>query len=53
MPRVLEFFAKRNLVPLRWISQLTGPGERELGYSGRRPDTGCRSLHCPLHQSAS
>ena len=30
MPRVLEFFAKRGLVPARWVSQLTGPGEREL-----------------------
>ena len=24
MPRVLEFFAKRGLVPSRWVSQMTG-----------------------------
>ncbi len=30
MPRVLELFAKRNLVPDRWHSDRTGPGRREL-----------------------
>ncbi len=30
MPRVLELFAKRNLVPLRWHSDVTGPGAKEL-----------------------
>lgn len=30
MPRVLELFAKRNLVPRRWHSDRTGPGGREL-----------------------
>ena len=30
MPRVLELFAKRNLVPSRWHSQVTGPKAREL-----------------------
>ena len=30
MPRVLELFAKRGLVPRRWISDVTGPGGREL-----------------------
>ncbi len=30
MPRVLELFAKRNLVPSRWHSDRTGPGGREL-----------------------
>ena len=34
MPRVLELFAKRNLVPSRWVSDLCGPiqrgGQREL-----------------------
>ncbi len=30
MPRVLELFAKRNLVPSRWVSDVTGPGGREL-----------------------
>lgn len=30
MPRVLELFAKRNLVPSRWHSDRTGRGGREL-----------------------
>lgn len=30
MPRVLELFAKRNLVPTRWVSDVCGPGGREL-----------------------
>ncbi len=30
MSRVLELFAKRNLVPARWVSDVVGPGEREL-----------------------
>ncbi len=30
MPRVLELFAKRNLVPSRWHSDRVGPGGREL-----------------------
>ena len=30
MPRVLEVFAKRNLVPSRWVSDVSGPGAREL-----------------------
>ena len=30
MPRVLELFAKRNLVPDRWHSDLGGPDGREL-----------------------
>ena len=30
MPRVLELFAKRNLVPDRWHSDRVGPGGREL-----------------------
>ncbi len=28
MPRVLELFAKRNLVPSRWVSDLNGPNQR-------------------------
>ena len=28
LPRVLELFAKRNLVPSRWISDLCGPPSR-------------------------
>ena len=30
MPRVLELFAKRNLVPTRWHSDVTGPSNRDL-----------------------
>ena len=30
MPRVLEVFAKRGLVPSRWYSTLDGPGGEEL-----------------------
>ena len=30
MPRVLELFAKRNLVPRRWHSDVSGPGAKEL-----------------------
>jgi hypothetical protein len=30
MPRILELFAKRGIVPRRWISDLAGPGGREL-----------------------
>ena len=30
MSRVLELFAKRNLVPSRWVSDVVGPGGREL-----------------------
>ncbi len=32
MPRVLELFAKRGLVPLRWVSGVTGQG---TGLGGR------------------
>ncbi len=32
MPRVLELFAKRGLVPRRWVSGVTGP---ETGSRGR------------------
>jgi acetolactate synthase small subunit len=30
MSRVLELFAKRGLVPSRWVSDLAGPGEDRL-----------------------
>ena len=30
MPRVLELFAKRGLVPCKWHSITTGPGEAAL-----------------------
>lgn len=50
MPRVLEFFAKRGLVPHRWIGQVTGPGGRELTLdiqvAGLTPDTGAYIARC-------
>ena len=50
MPRVMEFFAKRGLVPHRWVSQVTGPGGRELTLdiqvAGLAPDTGAYIAHC-------
>ena len=50
MPRVLEFFAKRGLVPTRWVSQLTGPGERELSIDiqvrNMAPETGRHIARC-------
>lgn len=30
MPRVLELFAKRSLVPARWVSDVTGARRRDL-----------------------
>ncbi|MFQ6018375.1 MAG: hypothetical protein ACE5KF_09275 [Kiloniellaceae bacterium] len=30
MPRVLELFAKRGLVPRRWVSDVAGPKGRDL-----------------------
>lgn len=42
MPRVLELFAKRNLVPTRWVSDVAGPARRELSIDiqveGLTPD---------------
>ena len=50
MPRVMEFFAKRGLVPHRWISQVTGPGGRELTLdiqvAGLNADTGAYIARC-------
>lgn len=44
MPRVLEFFAKRSLVPSRWHSDVAGPGGRDLSIdiqvAGLCPDEG-------------
>ena len=36
MPRVLELFAKRNLVPERWVSGVHGPAD--LGRAERGPE---------------
>ena len=30
MPRVLEIFAKRRLVPARWLSAVAGPRDGEI-----------------------
>ncbi len=54
MPRVLGLFAKRGLVPRRWISdatcQGTGPGGRELSIdvqvAGLAPETQAYIAHC-------
>ena len=50
MPRVLELFAKRGLVPRRWISDVTGPGGRELSIdvqvAGMAPDTQAYIARC-------
>ncbi len=50
MPRVLEFFAKRGLVPSRWFSRTQGPGERELWIdiqmSGLDRETGDYMARC-------
>lgn len=34
MPRVLELFAKRNLVPRRWVSGVHGPADGMPGRGG-------------------
>ena len=34
MPRVLELFAKRNLVPERWVSGVHGPADGEAPGRG-------------------
>ncbi len=51
MPRVLELFAKRNLVPSRWHSDVTGPSSRDLsidlqvvGLDGNTADYVARCL---------
>ncbi len=36
MPRVLELFAKRGLLPRRWVSDVTGPGGGPGGGHGGR-----------------
>ena len=35
MPRVLELFAKRNLVPERWVSGVHGPTDPQRAESNR------------------
>ncbi len=50
MPRVLELFAKRNLVPRRWVSDVSGPGGRDLSIdvqvAGVDPETHAHMARC-------
>ncbi len=50
MPRVLELFAKRGLVPRRWVSDRCGPGGRELTIdvqvAGLAPETQAYIARC-------
>ena len=50
MPRVLELFAKRGIVPRRWVSDVTGPGGRELSIdvqaAGLSPETQAYITRC-------
>ncbi len=50
MPRVMELFAKRGLVPRRWVSDVTGPGAGELSIdvqvAGLAPETQAYIARC-------
>ena len=50
MPRVLQLFAKRGLVPRRWVSDVAGPGGRELAIdvqvAGLAPETQAYIARC-------
>jgi acetolactate synthase small subunit len=50
MPRVLGLFAKRGLVPRRWVSDVTGPDARELAIdvqvAGLDPETQAYIARC-------
>ncbi len=50
MPRVLELFAKRGLVPRRWVSDVSGPGGRDLSIdvqiAGIDPETHAYMARC-------
>ncbi|WP_241503807.1 hypothetical protein [Ferruginivarius sediminum] len=50
MPRVLELFAKRNLVPDRWHSDVVGTARDELSIdlqvSDLTPETGAYIARC-------
>jgi acetolactate synthase small subunit len=50
LPRVLELFARRGLVPRRWVSDVTGPGGRELAIdvqvAGLAPETQAYLARC-------
>ncbi len=50
MPRVIELFAKRNLVPRRWVSDVSGPGGGDLSIdvqvAGVDPETHAYMAPC-------
>jgi hypothetical protein len=51
MPRVLELFSKRGLLPRRWVSDVTGPaGGHELAIdvqvAGMAPETQAHIARC-------
>jgi hypothetical protein len=50
MPRVLELFAKRNLVPSKWHSSVAGPAGEELHIdiqvAGMAPELGDYIARC-------
>lgn len=50
MPRVLELFAKRGLVPSRWVSDLSGARNRDLSIDiqieGLSPETADYMAQC-------
>ncbi len=54
MPRVLELFAKRGLVPRRWVSDVTGPETGSRGHelaidvqiAGLAPETQAYLARC-------
>ncbi len=50
MPRVLELFAKRSLIPERWISDVSGPDGRDLAIdvqvAGLSPETSDYIARC-------
>jgi hypothetical protein len=50
MPRVLELFAKRNLVPSRWVSDRCGQRGRDLSIdvqvAGLSPELGGYIANC-------
>lgn len=50
MPRVLELFAKRGLVPERWHADVVGPAREELSVdlqvADLAPETGAYIARC-------
>jgi len=50
MPRVLDLFAKRGLVPSRWVSDVSGPRGRDLSIDiqarGLTPQLSAQIAQC-------